>query len=157
VDGLGWDTAWPDIAYIGYQDPKWKGVAWAPVGAATLSKRRFYVIEGVPHDKYYLYGKLQLYIDKTSFQGAWNRKFGWRGELLAIHQVMGWNPIAHKRPNGREDFLQGGNQAFQCIENVKLNRATVAGIKSSPTAVFASRVKFDERVFDVDALSRQGK
>jgi len=88
IEGKGWDTDWPDIPYIGYMDPNWKGVAWAPTGAATLSKRRFWVIEGIPRDKYYLYGKIQLYIDTVSYQGAWSRKFGWKGELLAIHQVM---------------------------------------------------------------------
>jgi uncharacterized protein DUF1329 len=157
VEGRGWDTDWPDLPYIGYMDPKWKGIAWAPTAAATLSKRPFWVIEGTPHDKYYLYGKLELYIDRITYQGAWNRKFGWKGELLAIHQVMGWNPLPFTRPNGKVDYLQGGNQAFQTIENIKLNRATVAGIKSSPTAGFYGRLKFDPGVFDVNALARSGK
>ena len=85
-------------------------------------------------DKYYLYGKLQLYIDTITFQGAWIRKFGWKGELLAHPPGDGWIPIAFTRPNGKVDYNQGSNQAFQCVENLKLNRATVAGIKSSPTA-----------------------
>jgi hypothetical protein len=152
-----WDTEWPDVPFIGYMDPNWKGVAWAPTAAASLSKRRFWVIEGVPRDKYYLYGKLELYIDKVTFQGAWLRKFGWKGELLAIHQVMGWNPIAFKRPDGKIDFNQGSNQAYQTVENVKMNRATVAGIKSSPKAGFYGRIKFNPAVFDVDALARSGK
>jgi hypothetical protein len=157
IEGKGWDTDWPDIPYIGYMDPNWKGIAWAPTGAATLSKRRFWILEGVPRDKYYLYGKLQLYIDKISYQGAWVRKFGWKGELLAIHQVMGWNPLPFTRPSGKVDYNQGSNQAYQCIENIKLNRATVAGIKSSPTSGFYGRIKFNPAVFDVDALARSGK
>ena len=157
VEGKGWDTDWPDVPYIGYMDPAWKGLAWAPTAAASLSQRRFWVIEGTPHDKYYLYGKLQLWIDKVTYQGAWNRKFGWKDELLAIHQVMGWNPIPFKRPDGRVDYLQGGNQAYQTIENVKLNRATVAGIKSSPKAGFFTRQKFEQGIFTVDALARRGK
>jgi hypothetical protein len=157
IDGKGWDTDWPDVPYIGYMDPNWKGLAWAPTGAATLSRRRFWIIEGTPRDKYYLYGKIQLYIDKITFQGAWSRKFGWKGELLAIHQVMGWNPIAFTRPNGKVDYNQGSNQAYQTIENIKLNRATVAGIKSSPRAGFIGRIKFNSSVFDVDALAKSGK
>jgi hypothetical protein len=156
-NGGAWDTEWPDVPFIGYMDPSWKGVAWAPTANATLSKRRFWVIEGVPKDKYYLYGKLQLYIDTVSFQGAWSRKFGWKGELLAIHQVMGWNPLPFTRPNGKVDYNQGSNQAYQCVENIKLNRATVAGIKSSPTAGFYGRLKFDPAIFDVDALAKMGK
>jgi hypothetical protein len=157
VPGRGWDTEWPDLPFIGYMDPDWKGVAWAPTAAASLSKRKFWVIEGVPKDKYYLFGKIELYIDKLSYQGAWSRKFGWKGDLLAVHQVMGWNPIAFTRPDGKVDFNQGSNQAYQTVENVKMNRATVAGIKSSPKAGFYGRIKFDPAVFDVDALARSGK
>ena len=47
--------------------------------------------------------------------------------------------------------------AFQCVEALRLNRATVAGIKSSPTAGLYGRIKFDPAVFDVNALSRMGK
>ncbi len=80
----GWRADWPaDLKFLGYMDPQWRGVSWAPI-AAGLAKRRFYVIEGTPRDKYYLFGKIELYLDKISFQGAWNRKFGWKGELLNI-------------------------------------------------------------------------
>ena len=155
--GNGWNTEWPDIPFLGYMDNNWKGIAWAPTGGAVLSKRKFWIVEGVPNDRYYLYGKLQLYIDSVTFQGAWLRKFGWKDELLAIHQVLGWNPIAFTRPNGKVDYNEGSNQAFQCIENLKLNRATVAGIKSSPTAPFMTHIKFDPGTFELDALARAGK
>jgi hypothetical protein len=157
VEGKGWDTEWPDIPFLGYMDKSWRGIAWAPTGGAVLSKRKFWIIEGVPRDKYYLYGKLQLYIDSITYQGAWVRKFGWKNELLAIHQVLGWHPIAFTRPNGKVDYNEGSNQAFQCIENLKMNRATVAGIKSSPTAAFYSHIKFNPTVFALDALARSGK
>jgi hypothetical protein len=157
VEGKGWNTEWPDIPFIGYMDKDWKGIAWAPIGAAALSKRKFWIIEGVPRDRYYLYGKLRLYIDATTYQGAWDRKFGWKNELLATHQVLAWNPIAFTRPNGKVDYNEGSNQAYQCIENFKLNRATVAGVKSSPTAALYSHIKFDESVFDLNALSDMGK
>ena len=157
VEGTGWDTAWPDVPFVGYMDKNWKGIAWAPTAAASLSKRKFWIIEGVPRDRYYLYGKLQLYIDAISYQGAWVRKFGWKDELLATHQVMAWNAMPFTRPNGKVDYNQASTQAYQCIENVKLNRATIAGIKSNPTAPFYSRIKFDPAIFDMDALARWGK
>jgi hypothetical protein len=157
MEGKGWNTLWPDIPFLGYMDKDWKGIAWAPTGAAVLSKRPFWIIEGVPHDKYYLYGKLQLYIDSITYRGAWLRKFGWKDELLAIHQVLAWNAIPFTRPNGTVDYLEGSNQAYQCIENLKLNRATVAGIKSSPTAPFYTHIRFDPGVFSLDALARSGK
>ena len=157
VEGKGWDAEWPDVPFIGYMDPNWKGVAWAPTAAASLSNRRHWIIEGVPRDKYYMFGKLQLYIDTVSYQGAWNRKFGWKGDLMAIHQVMAWNPMPFTRPDGKVDYNQGSNQAYQTVENVKMDRATVAGIKSSPKAGFYLRVKFNPAAFDLDRLSQSGK
>jgi len=157
VDGAGWDADWPDTKFLGYMDPQWKGVGWAPTGPSVLAKRRFWIVEGTPRDKYYLYGKLELYIDKTTYQGAWHRKFDWKGQLLNTMQVMAWNPLPFTRPTGKVDYNQGSNMAYQCAENLKLNRATVAGVKSSPTAGFYGRVKFEPNVFDTDALSRMGK
>jgi len=157
VEGKGWNVEWPDIPFLGYMDKNWKGIAWAPTGAAALSKRRFWIIEGVPRDRYYLYGKLQLYIDAITYRGAWARKFGWKNELLATHQVLAWNPIPYTRPSGKLDYNEGSNQAYQCIENIKLNRATVAGIKSTPKAPFYTHIKFDPALFSVDALTRSGK
>jgi len=157
VPGKGWDPIWPDKPFIGYMDPDWKGAGWAPRGLAVLVKRPFWVIEGTPKDKYYLYGKIQLFIDSVTYQGSWNRKFSWKDELLNTLQVMAWNPVAFTRPDGKVDYNQGGNMAFQCAENIKMNRATVAGIKSSPTAGLYGRVKFEPGIFDVDALARHGK
>ena len=152
----GWRVDWPDRPFLGYMDPQWKGVSWAPI-AAGLARRPFYVVEGVPKDTYYLYGKIELYLDTIGFQGAWNRKFSWKGELLNTTQVMAWNPHTVVRPNGKKDWVQGSNQAFQCSENVKINRATIAGIKSSPKAGFDARIKFDPSHFALESLARYGK
>jgi hypothetical protein len=153
----GWDTEWPDRPFIGYMDSNWKGIAWAPTAAASLSLRRHWIIEGVPRDKYYLFGKIQLYIDAVSYQGAWNRKFGWTGDLVAIHQVMAWNPLPFTRPDGKVDYNQGSNQAYQTVENVKLNRATVGGIKANPKAGFFLRGKMDPALYEYNTLTRAGK
>jgi hypothetical protein len=152
----GWRANWPDRPFLGYMDKSWKGISWAPI-AAGLAKRQFYVIEGIPKDKYYLYGKIELFLDKVGFQGAWNRKFSWKGELLNTTQVMAWNPHTLTRPNGEKDWVQGSNQAFQCSENVKINRATIAGIKSAPNSGFDGRVTFDPNHFALESLTRYGK
>jgi hypothetical protein len=47
--------------------------------------------------------------------------------------------------------------AYQCAENVKVNQATVAGIKSDPKSGFDYRVTFPPNVFEVNSLSRSGK
>ncbi|TMB13528.1 MAG: DUF1329 domain-containing protein [Deltaproteobacteria bacterium] len=156
LDKGGWRANWPDTKFLGYMDSQWKGVSWAPI-TAGLAKRKFYVVQGIPRDKYYLFGKIELHFDKITFQGSWNRKFDWKGELLNTEQVMAWNPHTVLRPNGKKDWVQGTNQAFQCAENIKLGRATVAGIKSSPTSNFDVRLNMDPKLFDLDALSQQGK
>jgi hypothetical protein len=137
-------------------DQKWKGVAWAPISGA-LAKRSFWIVEGVPKDKYYLFGKLVLFIDKETFQGSWNRKFNWQGELLTTVQVMAFVPKGFTRPDGKIDYNQASNMAFQCAEDTKRNRATVAGIKSSPKSGFRGRVPFDASRFDMNSLSKMGK
>jgi hypothetical protein len=152
----GWNAMWDDIPFMGYMDKEWKGVAWAPRTAA-LAKRRHWIVEGIPKDRYYLFGKLVMYIDKISFQGAWDRKFDWKGELINTYQVMGYDPQAITRPDGQTDFVQGSNMAFQTAEAIKLERATTAGIKSSPDSVFHLRVLFNESKFALDSLARAGK
>ena len=152
----GWRGMWPDLKFLGYMNPDWTGVAWAPVTAA-LAKRRFWVVESVPKDKYYLFGRIELYIDKETFQGAWNRKFSWQGDLLNTLQVMAFLPKAFTRPDGTVDYNQASNMAFQCAENVQTNQATVAGIKSDPKGGFDGRVTFGPNFFNVDSLSRRGK
>jgi hypothetical protein len=153
----GWRSNWPDLKFVGYMDPQWKGLAWAPLTAA-FAKRRLWVIEGKPKDRYYLYGRIELYIDKVTFQGAWNRKFSWNGELLNTLQVLtGGSTKPFKRPDGTVDYVRNANMAFQCAENLKANQATVAGIKSDPKAGFDYRVTHAPSVFDVNSLSRFGK
>jgi Protein of unknown function (DUF1329) len=152
----GWNAMWDDIPFIGYMDPNWKGAGWAP-NTAALANRRFWVVEGVPKDRYYLFGKLQLYIDKTAFQGSWNRKFDWKGEILNTYQVLAYNPQEIKRPDGKTDYVQGSNMAFQTAEAIRGNRATVAGIKSAPDSLFLVRSRFEDAVFDLDKLAQSGK
>ncbi|HYD48421.1 MAG TPA: outer membrane lipoprotein-sorting protein, partial [Terriglobales bacterium] len=153
----GWRAMWdPDVKQFGYQEKGWQGIAWAPVSGA-LAKRKFYVLSAIPKDRYYLYGKIQLYIDKETYQGAWNRKFSWQGELLNTFQVMAFLPKKYTRPDGQVDYIQGSNMAFQLAENIKQNRATSAGQKVDAKAALDSRINFDSNFFETQAMSRFGK
>jgi hypothetical protein len=154
--GTGWRVMWPDIPFVGYMDPNWAGLAWAPISAA-LALREHWIVEGVPRDKYYLFGKLELHIDTLTFQGAWNRKFSWNGTLVSSFQVMSYDPAPVDPGSGKSLYLEGSNMAFVCVENITNNRATVGGIKSSPGSGFDFYIKFDPMLFDVNSLSRFGK
>lgn len=122
LDDGGWRMLLRDDPMVGYQDPRWEGLAWAPVSMA-LAKRECWIIEGVPKDRYYLYGKVQLYIDKETYQGAYNRKFDWNGELVNVYGVVG---LLNMAPDGK-NYFRGFATTWQGAENLKLGRATVAG------------------------------
>ena len=154
LPGGGWRT----IQYngnrgAGYMNSDWKGVTWAPA-IAGVAKRKFWVIEGVPKDKYYLYGKIELWIDQVSWAGAWNRKFSWQGDLLNVYQVLGF-ATADFTPTER---FWGSTMGFQLSENIKADRATVSGM-DGPGKEPANdrRVPLDPSFFDYATLSRFGK
>jgi hypothetical protein len=153
----GWRSLWGDAAVVGYQDPTWKGIAWAPVQAG-LARRPVWIIEGIPKDKYYLFGKIQLYVDKETYQGAWNRKFGWTGELLNTLQTVAYQRHELKRPDGKPESLWSSNFSYQCAENIKMNRATLGGLLPKGKDVPNDRrVTYEASFFDFNSLQRFGK
>lgn len=157
IPGGGWRARWPKGPIIGYQDPGWAGLGWAPV-APALAKRPMWIVEGTPKDKYYLFGRLELLIDQETFQGAWNRKFSWSGELLNTMQVIAYGHIEFTRPDGGKEYTQGSNMSYQCAENVKANRATIAGLMApGEDPITDSRIAFPENFFDMQALQKMGK
>jgi len=150
----GWRTiAFNDKRTAGWQVKDWKGVAWGPVTGA-VAKRKFWVLEGTPKDKYYLYGKIELWIDDTTWQGAWNRKSSWRGELLNVYQVMGFTSADY---NATERWW-GSTFGFQCSENIKAERATVSGMNGpGDEPANDRRVPLEPGFFDYQSLNRFGK
>src|SRR5438046_10417983 len=46
-----------------------------------------------------LSAKLELWIDDVTWQGAWNRKFSRRGELLNVYQVVGLATTSFNDPS----------------------------------------------------------
>jgi hypothetical protein len=142
------------VAMAGFQQPDWKGVPWAPV-TFVLVKRPFWVIEGVPHDRYYLFGKIQLYIDKENFRGAWSRKFDWKGELTITYQVGGY---LNGTPDGTH-YVWGHGIYFQMAEDHKRGRATFAsapppGWHDAANDYFVS---YEPEFFSQHSLVRFGK
>ena len=114
-----------------------------------------WIIEGTPRDKYYLYGRLQLWIDAEDWRGAWNRKFNWRGEPEHVFQML----VSKNHPTGGDDpeWIPVGTQVWACAENVKMNRATLGGMRPYPGAAFHKRIPTNRGIFDPMVLNRLGK
>jgi len=136
----------------GFQDKTWTGLSWAPISAG-LAKRPVWVVEGTPKDRYYLYGKLQLWIDAETWDGAWNVKYSWKGDVVHSYQTMA--RVNQPAPDGQSIFASA--QVWACAENFKMNRATLGGMRPDPKAAFVRRAPIDTNVFDPQALARYGK
>jgi hypothetical protein len=161
IAGSGFRDVWtkPTPA-AGFQKPGWKGHAWAPASAA-LAKRKMWVLEGEPRDRYYLYGKMQVWVDAESWIGVWNRKYSWKGELLNDYQVSGYLHHPVSRDGDPEvEWLWSAQHAWQCAENFKNGRATLAGIRpeNDYAGMFDRRVTHNiAQLFDYQTLNRFGK
>ena len=86
-------------------------------------------------------------------EGAWNRKFGWKGDLLNTYQVTGPPTV----PFDDDERWLGSTFGWQTAENVKANRATVAGISPPGDVPEDRRIPLDPSLFNHATLSRFGK
>ncbi|MGH7821333.1 MAG: hypothetical protein ACREQ9_16330, partial [Candidatus Binatia bacterium] len=157
----GYRTIFNPPPFVGFEDPNWKGNPWAPIPQA-LAKRKAWIVEATPKDRYYLYGKIQLYFDQETFAGMWNRKYSWTGENLNTSMSAGYINSKSIAPDGTEDWLWGSSMGFQTAINLKMDRATVSGWASKgrdkfETIVNDRRMHYDPSFFDYQTLYRFGK
>ena len=111
-------------------------------------------MEGIPQDKYYLYGKIELWIDDTTWQGAWNRKFSWQGELENVYQVMAG---ATQDFDAHERWF-GSTAGYLAAENITGQRASILGIDGpGEDPPNDRRIPLDPTMFDAQSLERAGK
>jgi hypothetical protein len=151
--GGGFETlTYDNPPMFGLEDKNWTGLAWAPVSGG-LAKRPVWVIEATPKDRYYLYGKIQLWIDAETWDGSWNIKYSWQGDVVHSYQTMA--RIGQKAADG--EVIPAATQAWACAENFKMNRATLSGMRASPKAPSVRRIVIDPNIFDAQALARYGK
>jgi hypothetical protein len=152
LPGGGWRTTTNRDQSVGYMVKGWKGAPWAPTGAA-LARRRFWVVEGVPKDKYYL-SAVQLWIDDVTWQGAWSRKFSWQDELLNVFEVTGFATGAFDD----DERWWGSTMNVQISENIRADQATVTGLDApGQDPPNDRRISLDPSFFDYQALNRFGK
>jgi len=148
----GWRMIMPGMARLGFQQPDWKGVSWCPL-QEVLIRRPHWVIEAVPKDPYYLYGKIVLRFDKDIYLGSYSTKYDWKGELLSSFAAIRTNTI--KVAPGEYWGWAGGAVALAL--NWKLDRATGAGIAVGENVPADSRISLSPDLFDVQRLSQRGR
>jgi hypothetical protein len=154
--GGGWEVLTDNTKpSYGADTPGWQGISWAPTNDA-LVKRPFWVVEATPRDKYYLYGRIELWIDAEMWDAAWNRKFSWNGEFVQNYQSQA--KINQKAGDGSDpEWLPVATQVWACAENFKMNRATLGGLPADPQSPSYRRMPVNPNLFESTSLTRRGK
>jgi hypothetical protein len=153
VPGGGWRMLWKAVPRIGVDDPAWTGLPWAPV-SAVLVRRPVWVVEAVPKDPKYLFGRIVLRFEADTFFGSWASKYDRAGSLLISYQVS-MGPYA--RPDGRT-WIAAGGIAVQTAENPVQQRATaILFPPRNPGNPADWRVETRPADFDLDELVKQGR
>ena len=150
----GWRIVWKDVPRIGADDPKWQGLPWAPV-SHVLVRRPVWVVEAIPKDPNYLYGRIVLRFDAETYLGSWASKYDRGGTLVASYQV---SQGAYYRPDGAQTYVPAGGVGFQIAENLLYNRATVVLFPPRSRQNPADyRVPLRQELFNPDVLVRFGR
>jgi hypothetical protein len=151
---IGWRISYPQVPLIGAQDPDGAGkglVAWAPLQEALVA-RPVWIVEAVPKNPYYIYGKQVMYFDKENFRGYWKSKYDWKGGVLMNYQVpesLIW------KIDGAPGYMRlsyAGGVAI--VNNFKADRATVSGL---PVADTDNWIDIPDTIYETERIVRYGK
>ena len=154
VTGGGWRILWKDVPRMGIEQRDWKGLPWAPVSAA-LTLRPVWVVEAIPRDPNYLYGRIVMRIDAETYRGSWASKYDRAGTLVMSYQVS-TGPLGS--PDGGKTWIPGGGIAVQTAENLMYKRATaIAFAPRSRSNPADYRIPTDASQFTMDVLVQTGK
>lgn len=146
---MGTDPLTPRFAY---QLPESRGLPWRPLdNSVILIRRPVWIVEGIPKDKYYLYGKLVLRFDKESWRGTYNSKYSWTGEI-----VNSYLPLVGRYFLIGEDWRNFAWAQFTLSQNWKMNRATTS-LPDERNPSNKTRIAPEPGTFSVNALMQRGK
>jgi len=106
-----------DCTKMGYMKAGWTGAPWAYTNLVWIP-REMYVLQAVPLDPYYNYGKMVLYVDKLTEQVTFNMKYTKAGEFWK-YVVQATGPGLFE--SGRKFFSIDGPM---CVIDAKTDHAS---------------------------------
>lgn len=149
----GWttDKNSPYIKY-GYDYKDWKGAAWAPMNV-IWDLRPVYVLEGMPKDPYYNFGRTTIYLDQESYS-VYCKVVDDRAGTYWKTLLMGFNWVYAP---GKEDVLSNWIVLFHIVYDSKSMHATVThtGVDNPPTVFASESMKNND--FAMNSLLKFGK
>lgn len=152
--GGGWRTLWKNVARIGADAPGWRGLPWAPV-SAVLVRRPVWIVEALPRDPNYLYGRIVLRFDAETYHGSFSSKYDRAGTLLVSYQA---STGAYYTGDAGRTYFPSGGIAVRTAENFLYKRATVVLFPPRQREHPADyRVPLAPDLFSMDALIWHGK
>jgi len=151
LPGGGWRMFVPGGARVGFQVPGWQGAPWCPI-QEVLIRRPHWIVEAVPKDPYYLFGKLVFRFDKDLYLGSYSSKYDWQGKLIGSYSAIRTNII--KVAPG--ELWGWAGSAVAVALNWKLDRATTAGIVAGQNVPADSRIPLSPSMFSLQQLTEQG-
>ena len=155
LPGGGWRAVFPPRPRFGWQEPRAGVVAWAPLPERTILVRRpVSVVEGVPRDPYYLYGKIVLRLEKDTYAGCYNSKSDWKGEALNTYTPLrgAWFRV------GESSWRPYTAAQFTLSQNFKLDRATASHpYADGPEVPSDSLIPLNPQLLEYEALVRRGR
>jgi hypothetical protein len=150
----GWRIVWKDVPRIGADAPGWTGLPWAPI-SAVLVRRPIWIVEAIPKDPNYLFGRVVLRVDAETFHGAWTSKYDRAGSLLISYQA---SRGAYYRAGDDGSYVPAGGIAVRTAENFLYDRATVVIFPPrNPKNPADYHVPLDAAEFSSAAIMRLGK
>jgi len=134
---------------VGYEEPGWQGVAWAPT-KLKLAKRRCWVIEATPKDPYYAYGRRIIYVDKATYWTYWTTLYDRAGEYWKT--ILWLDKMAYTP--GRQMTVK--HPFWGLGEDVRQNRASFFDVQSK--GYFTEyELGFPDVTYTTGNLSAMGK
>jgi hypothetical protein len=150
----GWRIVWKGVPRIGADMPDWSGVPWAPV-STILVRRPVWIVEAIPKDPNYLYGRLVLRFDAETYHGSFVVKYDRAGDPMMSYQA---SYGAYYSVDGGKSHIAAGGTAVRTAENYLYDRATVILFPPrNPRNPADYRVDNPADLFSIDALLRFGK